>query len=79
MKWEVDGRLDKSLDHLKLVRRKTGEVRKGMRIFSAPAGSFTDLRIWHEADDSCCKVEPWGTTRAWLLKETKRRTLVVEA
>ncbi len=61
------------LDHMRLVRRRRTEVERFQRLFRDVVPGISDLTILHEADDSCCKREPWLTTFAQLFPGATRR------
>ena len=61
------------LDHRRLILRLRSEVARFRRYFAGEAldrGQLHEVSILHEADDSCCKREPWSETLLTLL--TKR-------
>jgi hypothetical protein len=62
-----------TFDHLKLVRRDLREVTRYRRYLSgmAGAGCLAECMVEHEADDSCCRREPWNVTLDALLAAFK--------
>jgi hypothetical protein len=58
-----------TFDHLKLVRRDLREVTRYRRYLSgmSGAGRLVEFMVEHEADDRCCRREPWNVTQEALL------------
>lgn len=52
-----------NVDHLQAIRDARYRARIRRRIGAAMTpGSLLDLRVMHEHDDSCCRLESWSTT-----------------
>lgn len=54
-----------TLDHQKLVNRDRDEIQKFLRC-TVPSKRI-EYGVLHEANDSCCKMEPWNLTAKFLL------------
>jgi hypothetical protein len=52
-------------DHLKLIRGDLAEMKRyRTMLLSQQTGGMMEAGIMHEADDSCCRREPWNDTLA---------------
>ncbi len=59
-------------DHLLLVQRHPLEVARFVALVKremAAGGGLQRLHIEHEADNSCCRREPWAATLLFLLAD----------
>jgi hypothetical protein len=71
-----------TFDHLKLVRRNLTELHRYRRfVLGMTRGEVTEIAIEHEADNRCCKLEPWAVTNAYILSAIMpegKKTLIIE-
>jgi hypothetical protein len=57
-----------TLDHLKLIDADVRELKRFRNcVLGAMVGQLTECGVLHEADDSCCRREPWADTMYRLL------------
>lgn len=56
-----------SFDHLDLVDREPITCERLRSTVRLGRGTVLDLDVMHEADDSCCRREPWLVTLAAVL------------
>ena len=57
------------LDHKRLALRRRNEVARAVSIYTHVEPGLSMVTIMHEADDSCCKREPWPDTMAFILSK----------
>lgn len=61
-----------AFDHLKLIRREPRELARFRRYLASIGRSeMTELAVMHEADNGCCRREPWNRTLASIVAAVK--------
>ncbi len=58
-----------TFDHMKLVRRQPTEIKRFRDwVLGAQPGELAEVRVVHEHDGSCCRLEAWNTTARTLIE-----------